>query len=319
MRRYLLLSMVIGVLSWILASGCSGPSSRPDHETDCTNLIDDDGDSMVDCDDPDCQDHVACARETDCDDEVDNDRDGEVDCDDPDCDGAAACNETPDGDADEDTDEDEDPDVVEDADQGETVNGGCCGEITLGPECATDCSADPYFNRCEQGVCTNDGTRRDCCVSTFCTCCATLTVAGVREDLQINYRGMYSNNHQCGFDGPFFVVQSRGLACDAGFIRIQARVPWGVLMVGESRPLCDDISLADMQIMATVTDLEGTQVNYQNRECPRAGTLTLIEIDDEALRFRMEGSLSELDTDYRPTGRTVDIDLEAFAIRRAEL
>jgi hypothetical protein len=52
----------------------------------CTNGLDDDGDGLVDCNDPVCTAHPAClvAAEV-CTDGVDNDGDGLVDCSDPDC------------------------------------------------------------------------------------------------------------------------------------------------------------------------------------------------------------------------------------------
>lgn len=53
----------------------------------CSNGIDDDGDSLVDCNDPDCACDPACApsTETNCANRVDDDCDGLVDCFDPDC------------------------------------------------------------------------------------------------------------------------------------------------------------------------------------------------------------------------------------------
>ena len=55
-------------------------------ETDCTNGADDDGDKRQDCDDPDCGGDPACAgQETDCGNEADDDGDGDIDCADSDC------------------------------------------------------------------------------------------------------------------------------------------------------------------------------------------------------------------------------------------
>jgi hypothetical protein len=55
----------------------------------CNNGIDDDGNGLTDCADPDCAKDPACAGklETNCADKVDNDGDGLTDCADPDCDG----------------------------------------------------------------------------------------------------------------------------------------------------------------------------------------------------------------------------------------
>ena len=50
----------------------------------CDDGVDNDGDVLVDCDDPDCVSFVDCLVEI-CDDGIDNDEDGLVDCDDPDC------------------------------------------------------------------------------------------------------------------------------------------------------------------------------------------------------------------------------------------
>ena len=69
-------------------------ADEPKKETDCSNHIDDDGDTMVDCADADCREDPACKagqgpENTDatCSDWIDNDGDGLVDCDDPDCEG----------------------------------------------------------------------------------------------------------------------------------------------------------------------------------------------------------------------------------------
>jgi hypothetical protein len=71
-------------------------ANRPvsDKETNCTDRIDDDGDSVVDCADFDCQKDPACQptgvrEQTDrlCSDWIDNDGDGSLDCDDQDCQG----------------------------------------------------------------------------------------------------------------------------------------------------------------------------------------------------------------------------------------
>ena len=57
----------------------------------CDDSIDDDGDGLVDCDDPDCFSSNLCLPETACHDGQDNDVDGHVDCADPDCVPSAAC------------------------------------------------------------------------------------------------------------------------------------------------------------------------------------------------------------------------------------
>jgi secreted trypsin-like serine protease len=60
----------------------------------CTNSIDDDGDGLRDCADPDCTDEPVCQAPTQeywCDDGFDNDEDGLTDCADPDCVNSVAC------------------------------------------------------------------------------------------------------------------------------------------------------------------------------------------------------------------------------------
>jgi uncharacterized repeat protein (TIGR01451 family) len=60
----------------------------PNPPEDCHNGIDDDGDGIVDCHDPDCADDPGCAGVEICGDCIDNDGDGLTDYDDPDCCGA---------------------------------------------------------------------------------------------------------------------------------------------------------------------------------------------------------------------------------------
>src|SRR5262249_27564930 len=52
---------------------------------DCHNGIDDDGDGLIDCHDPDCASAPGCEGIEVCGDCIDNDGDGLVDYDDPDC------------------------------------------------------------------------------------------------------------------------------------------------------------------------------------------------------------------------------------------
>ncbi len=61
---------------------------------DCDDGEDNDGDLLIDCDDPDCVNDPSCQGELeDCDDGLDNDGDGFIDCDDPDCALDPACGE----------------------------------------------------------------------------------------------------------------------------------------------------------------------------------------------------------------------------------
>ena len=72
--------------SFTLSLTCSGAPEN------CTNNIDDDGDKLVDCEDPDCADHPDCQQTQEiCDNGTDDDGDNLVDCDDADCYGDPAC------------------------------------------------------------------------------------------------------------------------------------------------------------------------------------------------------------------------------------
>ncbi|MEL6832083.1 MAG: M43 family zinc metalloprotease [Bacteroidota bacterium] len=65
-----------------------GPPCGPE---DCENGIDDDGDGLADCEDPDCD----CFEEEICDNDIDDDGDGLVDCEDPDLAEDCCCYEPP--------------------------------------------------------------------------------------------------------------------------------------------------------------------------------------------------------------------------------
>ncbi len=57
----------------------------------CDNGIDDDGDGLVDCEDPDCCNSSNCNCSEICSNGLDDDGDGLVDCNDPDCCGVGSC------------------------------------------------------------------------------------------------------------------------------------------------------------------------------------------------------------------------------------
>ncbi|PKN45297.1 MAG: hypothetical protein CVU59_09470 [Deltaproteobacteria bacterium HGW-Deltaproteobacteria-17] len=64
----------------------------PNNETSCTDGVDNDLDTKIDCNDSDCFGVVgACETELNCGDGQDNDNDGDVDCADIDCAAASAC------------------------------------------------------------------------------------------------------------------------------------------------------------------------------------------------------------------------------------
>lgn len=58
----------------------------------CNNGADDDGDTMVDCQDPDCYSQPLCIPPENCTNGADDDLDTWIDCDDPDCSSLAVCN-----------------------------------------------------------------------------------------------------------------------------------------------------------------------------------------------------------------------------------
>ncbi len=82
-RRYSTTGGNIPVLIVKMVGSVEGP---------CNDSIDNDGDSLIDCADPDCADRAACPE--DCDNLIDDDANGLVDCLDPDCAGDPACPET---------------------------------------------------------------------------------------------------------------------------------------------------------------------------------------------------------------------------------
>jgi cysteine-rich repeat protein len=75
------------------AAACEDPEDLPCCEGEvCDNGVDDDGDTYVDCDDPECAELSECLPGDElCGNGDDDDRDGLADCDDPDCEGHASC------------------------------------------------------------------------------------------------------------------------------------------------------------------------------------------------------------------------------------
>jgi len=76
--------------SIFLLAAVSGTGDAEAVFEDCTDGDDNDGDGLIDCEDPDCASHPDCVAEI-CDDGTDNDDDGLIDCDDPDCAADEAC------------------------------------------------------------------------------------------------------------------------------------------------------------------------------------------------------------------------------------
>ena len=74
------------LLALLLLTGCPPDEGAQVVLEDCTNLVDDDQDGLVDCADEDCG--GVCPEV--CTDLIDNDQDGLIDCQDDDCDGSCA-------------------------------------------------------------------------------------------------------------------------------------------------------------------------------------------------------------------------------------
>jgi len=112
----------------------------------CNDGLDDDGDGLIDCDDPDCATAWECTLafpESDCGDGVDNDGDGATDCEDADCGIENTCRESEcSGGVDDDGDGDvdcEDIDCL--VDQPEL-----CGELSCDDEGLEHHGDNPYPN-----------------------------------------------------------------------------------------------------------------------------------------------------------------------------
>ena len=159
---------------------CEGTDCPPTTQTSatgpeiCTDLVDNDGDWAIDCQDPDCDGQ--CPEQ--CGDTRDNDLDSLVDCADPDCFGTACvevCGDTFDNDADglTDCDDDEcnDPACVEVCDdlRDNDADGAVDCDDT---DCVGLCPEDLY---CEDGL-DNDGDGLIDCADPDCTGGACLEI-----------------------------------------------------------------------------------------------------------------------------------------------
>jgi hypothetical protein len=88
MKNLKILLVVISML--FIISGCSDAETNEITEN-CTNLIDDDGDGYIDCDDQDCKLESVCNQGELCNNGKDDDGDNHVDCLDQDCIGYPGC------------------------------------------------------------------------------------------------------------------------------------------------------------------------------------------------------------------------------------
>ncbi|MEM6722626.1 MAG: hypothetical protein AAF598_01240 [Bacteroidota bacterium] len=88
--RFIRLMVLLCLLSGMVMVSCSEETENTIEI--CTNTIDDDGDGLVDCDDPNCSNATNCQSPSEiCDNTIDDDGDGLVDCNDPDCTSDANC------------------------------------------------------------------------------------------------------------------------------------------------------------------------------------------------------------------------------------
>ena len=121
------LPVIAGETYYVQVGGWNGGSGTSELsivaiEGNCFDGLDDDGDALVDCADPDCA--VACDESQNCADGIDNDGNGDVDCLDAACAAAAACDESQNcGDG-----LDNDLDTLTDCDDPDCLNIGPCNE-----------------------------------------------------------------------------------------------------------------------------------------------------------------------------------------------
>lgn len=133
----------------------------------CTNEVDDDGDGLIDCDDPDCSAAPSCQTE-DCGNSADDDGDGLIDCDDPDCSAAPVCvPEVCTNGVDDDGDGLTDCDDPECASSTHCATESCASGVDEDGDGLTDCDDDDCLSTPECGVC-NPISNAGCAAGTNC-------------------------------------------------------------------------------------------------------------------------------------------------------
>jgi len=302
MRKILWLALIGGLAAVLfICWACTG--NGVDHETDCSNRIDDDGDMFADCEDPDCAGFAGCAPDGDGD--VDGDVDGDADTD-----------TDTDGDTDADEQPPEDGDRPQDADE----------DTLVGVPCDSPCVETELFDTCIMGDCYESGVTRDCCVSTSIACSSVLTIGDLYTDLTVEYRGFFDNDHECrvrvfeSFGEQTFVyfAQTRGLACAFGFVRVHVQGTISEITPGFEYDLCEDPALPNLRVNVTVGGDDS--VNYTNHACSTPGRFQLNEIGEasgERYELSFSGRLSELDGDD-PTGSYVEVDVTSDGLINVE-
>mgnify|MGYP006284326227 CR=1 FL=1 len=160
----LALALALAALQGI--SACTYPFELRPVETVCAGGLDEDGDGLTDCHDPDCGGAVECAAEYLCEDGKDNDADGLTDCDDSDCSGEEVC--IPQEICDDSQDNDGDGDI--DCNDEDCVDALIC----MGPYpcnedgvCEPPLEDQPWCADCCPGCSLNEGQAYDFIVSSI--------------------------------------------------------------------------------------------------------------------------------------------------------
>ncbi|MBU1222107.1 amidohydrolase family protein [Myxococcota bacterium] len=158
------LFVILGVIGAAAAFGaCDDDDSNNENHEICDNQIDDDGDGLVDCDDPGCAGYTICEGVEICNNGYDDDGDGDVDCNDSDCTNSTVCTGTEICNNDQDDDGDGDVD---------------CDDS----DCTNDPACDPqtFELNCNDGV-DNDGDGDTDCEDSDCAGAPACSAAQVVE------------------------------------------------------------------------------------------------------------------------------------------
>jgi hypothetical protein len=85
-------ALVAFAFALLAAAACTAPRLVEDSPLACLNAVDDDGDGLTDCADPECVATGVCETTLEtCRNGLDDNRDGKIDCDDPACAAAGLC------------------------------------------------------------------------------------------------------------------------------------------------------------------------------------------------------------------------------------